>query len=166
MTTKALRTENPSWYTLAINDQPIVDGEGRPLPSQIQMANGEVFTPIGFDHGNDAVKATVLDACQPRLVTIRVPTTYRPAQPVSTGDRVLTFETAGHERFWIGADAIDQGESLPIGSTDRRLVDGRHRAFLAACVIEALVAARYAPGTYYLAVGFGVPDEDCPRRRR
>jgi hypothetical protein len=63
--------------------------------------------------------------------------------------------------FWIGEAAMrNDGRALPIGPTAQRLIDPRQHSFLGACVVEALLAAGFAPGAYTLAVGFAIPNSE------
>jgi hypothetical protein len=127
---------------------------------------------VGLDNGNDALKGAVIteEGC---LVTARIPTAIREALVVRGGKQEVTY-TIGETTFWIGDTALDHdGDGLFIGPTYQRIIDPRMRLFLAASLVELLVAAGYAPGSYSLAIGFAIPNDEivpipvrCWRGRR
>ncbi len=114
---------------------------------------------VGLDNGNDALKGAVLTE-EGRLVTLRIPTAIREALVVRGGKQEVTY-TIGETTFWIGDTALDHdGDGLFIGPTYQRIVDPRMRLFLAAGLVELLVAAGYAPSVYLLAIGFAIPNDE------
>ncbi|HEY1015786.1 MAG TPA: hypothetical protein VGE07_23965, partial [Herpetosiphonaceae bacterium] len=144
-------------------DQPLIQDERR-LAGSI-VIRGDPFLAIGFDHGNDAAKVAILNA-KSKLITLRIPTAYQTAQLVRGGTGIIGYQVNGGPAFWIGDAAIqNDGDALPIGSTAQRLSDLRQREFNMAALVETLVAAGYSPGTYRIALGFAIPnDEIVPQR--
>ena len=134
-----------------------------PVRNTIRQGKQELLV-VGLDNGNDALKGAML-AEDGRLVTIRIPTAFREALTIRGGKQEVAY-TSGDTTFWIGDTALDHGgDGLFIGPTYQRLVDPRMRLFLAAGVVELLRMTGYAPGSYTLAVGFAIPnDEIVPMR--
>lgn len=143
---------------MSILDQLI---EERPfgLSSRITIQD-EAVVCLGLDNGNDAAKLTLLNHAG-ELVSLRIPTAYQPARVFQGGSGEVTYHLDGLADFWIGEAAIrNDGRALPIGPTAQRLPDPRQHSFLGACLVEALLAAGYAPGAYLLAVGFAIPNNE------
>lgn len=129
------------------------------LPAWVSIG-GQDYLVVGDDNGNGAKKVAVLTD-KARLVTTRTPTAYKVAKAIRAGKGVTSYRVNGSDAFWIGEDALTRdGDALPIGATSQRLADTRQRSFNAACMVETLVRAGYAPGVYPLAVGFAVPNEE------
>lgn len=136
------------------NGQPATFG----LSPFISTPKGSALA-IGIDDGNDAYKGAVLSE-QGKLVTVRIPTAYREAEVFQSGEGEITY-TVDNTSFWIGEVALrHEGDALPIGPTDQRLIDARMRHFLAAATVELLYTAGYAPETYLTAVCFEIPDAE------
>lgn len=130
-----------------------------PLSSRVPIQE-QACLAVGYDNGNDATKLALLTD-QGRLVTLRVPTAYVSAQTIRGGVGMTTYQVAEGVPFWIGDAAIaHDGEALPIGPTPQRLADLRQRAFIVACLVEGLVKAGYAPGSYAIALGFAIPNDE------
>jgi N-acetylglucosamine kinase-like BadF-type ATPase len=104
------------------------------LSSRISI-RGEACIAIGFDHGNDAAKVTMLDDAG-KVVTIRIPTAHQPAKTFQGGQGEVTYQIGDATGFWIGEAAIrNAGRSLRVGSTATRMSDARHASFLAGCLV-------------------------------
>lgn len=130
-----------------------------PLSSRVQIQE-QACIAVGYDNGNDATKLALLTD-QGRLASLRVPTAYVTAQTIRGGIGITTYQVAEGAPFWIGDAAIEHdGEALPIGPTPQRLTDLRQREFIFACLVEGLVKGGYSPGTYDIALGFAIPNEE------
>jgi hypothetical protein len=133
-----------------------------PLSSQV-IIQGQEAIAIGFDNGNDAAKLAMLTP-QGRLVTLRIPTAYCSAQTIRGGAGLTTYQLDDGAPFWIGATALEHdGAALPIGPTTQRLADLRQRAFIGGALVEALVQGGHSPGSYDLALGFAIPNNEIVR---
>lgn len=133
------------------------------LPAWVTIGD-QSYLAVGDDNGNGAKKLAVLTD-QARLVTTRIPTAYKVAKAIRAGKGVTTYRVDGSDPFWIGDEALKRdGDALPIGATSQRLADTRQRNFNAACMVETLLKAGYAPGVYPLAVGFAVANEEIEAR--
>jgi hypothetical protein len=158
MTSQALPTTagtllSHSWLDALIQQQPLqVSGTGH--------YKGQEVVLLGLDHGNDALKLATAHRREGHLVVQRTVTSYAPAQVVRSGEGVRSWQVDGSEPFWIGEDAITDGDSLSIGGTAERLSDTRHLRFLAASLTNTLIEAGYAPGAYALVLGVGLPNEE------
>src|SRR5215213_5916220 len=129
------------------------------LSSRITI-RGEACIAIGFDHGNDAAKISLLNDAG-KLVTIRIPTAHQLAKTFQGGQGEVTYQIGDDTGFWIGEAAIrNAGRALRVGSTATRITDTRHASFLAGCLVEGMIAAGFAPGAYNLALGFAVPNSE------
>jgi hypothetical protein len=149
-------------YDLVRAGQALHDAEYQ-LPGWVTIGE-QRYLAVGDDNGNGAKKLAVLTE-QGRLVTTRIPTAYKVAKAIRAGKGVTTYRVDGGDAFWIGEDALlRDGDALPIGATSQRLADLRQRSFNAACMVETLIKAGYAPGTYPLAVGFAVANEEIESR--
>ena len=121
---------------------------------------GDACIAIGFDNGNDAAKMSVLNDAG-KAVTIRIPTAHQLAKTFQGGQGEVTYQLGDDTGFWIGEAAIrNAGRALRVGSTATRITDTRHPSFVAACLVEALFAAGFAPGEYTLALGFAIPNSE------
>ena len=128
------------------------------LPRRVKVG-GVACVPVSLDNGNDAAKVAVV-AADGRLVTARIPTAFRTARRIRSGEREVTF-TYGEMIYWVGETALrHEGSELPIGSTATRLADDRMRAFIGAALVEALHLAGFAPGAYTLALAVAIPDSE------
>jgi hypothetical protein len=96
-----------------------------------------------------------------KAVTIRIPTAHQLAKTFQGGQGEVTYQLGDDTGFWIGEAAIrNAGRALRVGSTATRITDTRHASFLAGCLVEAMIAAGFAPGAYKLALGFAVPNSE------
>jgi len=96
-----------------------------------------------------------------KAVTIRIPTAHQLAKTFQGGQGEVTYQLGDDASFWIGEAAIrNAGRALRVGSTATRITDTRHASFLAGCLVEAMIAAGFAPGAYELALGFAVPNSE------
>lgn len=130
-----------------------------PLSGRV-FIRGQACIAVGYDNGNDATKLALLTG-QGRLVSLRVPTAYVSAQTIRGGAGITTYQVAEGAPFWIGEAAIAyDGEALPIGPTPQRLADLRQREFMFACLVEGFVKAGYSPGSYDIALGFAISNEE------
>ena len=137
----------------------LTDNEPFGLSSRISI-RGDGCIAIGFDNGNDAAKISLLNDAG-KLVTIRIPTAHQLAKTFQGGQGEVTYRIGDDTGFWIGEAAIrNAGRSLRVGSTATRITDTRHASFLAGCLVEALIAAGFAPGAYILALGFAIPNSE------
>jgi hypothetical protein len=142
-----------SWLDALIQQQPLqVRGTGQ--------YKGQDSIILGLDHGNDALKLATAHRADGHLVVQRLVTSYAPAQIVRSGEGVRTWHVNDSEPFWIGDEAVTDGDSLSIGGTAERLSDARHIRFLIASITDTLIEAGYRPGTYALALGVGLPNEE------
>lgn len=149
-------------YDLVRTGQALRD-EQYQMPAWVTIGD-QAYLAVGDDNGNGAKKIAVLTE-KARLVTTRTATAYKPAKAIRAGKGVTSYRVGGGDPFWIGEDALARdGDALPIGATAQRLADTRQRAFNAACMVETLVKAGYAPGIYPLAVGFAIPNEEIELR--
>lgn len=140
----------------------LLTGESFGLTSQVTI-QGQEAVAIGLDNGNDAAKATVLNSAG-RAVSIRVPTAHQPATAFQSGTGEVTYQLDDGLGFWIGEVAIrNEGEALRVGPTAQRFADARQQPFIGAVVVEALIAAGYAPGAYPIALGFAIPNTEIVR---
>jgi hypothetical protein len=129
------------------------------LSSRVTI-RGEACIAVGLDNGNDAAKITMLNDAG-KAITIRIPTAHRLAKTFQGGQGEVTYQLGDDAGFWIGEAAIrNEGRALRVGSTATRITDTRHVSFLAGCLVEALIAAGFAPGAYQLALGFAVPNSE------
>jgi hypothetical protein len=129
------------------------------LPSRITI-RGEPCIAIGLDNGNDAAKITMLNDVG-KAITIRIPTAHQLAKTFQGGQGEVTYQLGDDAAFWIGEAAIrNAGRALRVGSTATRITDARHASFLAGCLVEAMIAAGFAPGAYNLALGFAIPNSE------
>lgn len=166
-----------TWLAHACTNAPFVHQNGQDILNTVPyLLDVGSSSPVpvralllSLDNGNDAFKATVRRADEPRFCTQRIVTAYAPAKTIRMGERITTWrvqvegEEQPSEAFWIGDDAAyaEQAESLPIGLTEERLEDPRYRHFLFACMVETLLQARYRPREdYKLFTSFGVPNEE------
>jgi hypothetical protein len=135
------------------------DDEPFGLSSRITI-RGEACIAMGLDNGNDAAKITVLNDAG-KAITIRIPTAHQLAKTFQGGQGEVTYQLSDDASFWIGEAAIrNAGRALRVGSTATRITDTRHASFLAGCLVEALIAAGFAPGAYNLALGFAIPNSE------
>jgi hypothetical protein len=124
---------------------------------------GEEVIAIGLDNGNDAAKVSLLNR-DGRAISVRIPTAYLPAISFQSGMGEVTYQVGAGAGFWIGEVAIrNEGEALRVGSTAQRFADARQQPFVGAVLVEALIAAGYAPGAYTLALGFAIPNTEIVR---
>src|SRR3954468_10744581 len=129
------------------------------LSSRITI-RGEACIAMGLDNGNDAAKITLLNHAG-KAITIRIPTAHQLAKTFQSGQGEVTYQLSDDASFWIGEAAIrNAGRALRVGSTATRITAPRHASFLAGCLVEALIAAGFAPGAYNLALGFAVPNSE------
>lgn len=135
------------------------------LPATIRVGGSGPLVPIGLDNGNGHTKVAAMTASG-ELVTQAVPTVYRTAKEIRGGAGITSYTVNGGTAFWAGAEALTQeGDSLPIGATSERLGDGRQRDFLAAVLVESLIASGYKAGIYNLAVGLAIPNDEIVLKR-
>ena len=154
-----MHSEQSSILDVLIDERPFG------LTSQITIQEERVVC-LGLDNGNDAAKLTLLNR-DGQLVSLRIPTAYSAARIFQGGSGEVTYHLDGLPDFWIGEPAIrNDGRALPIGPTAQRLPDPRQHSFLGACMVEALIAAGYAPDAYVLAVGFAIPNSESSSRSR
>lgn len=126
----------------------------------IKFGRNNEALALGADNGNDAFKGATL-APDGTLITIRIPTAFRDAAAVQAGKQEVSYCLDKGAPFWVGETALaHDGDDLPIGPTRQRLIDGRMRSFLGACVVELLHTAGYAPGEYAVVVGFAIPNSE------
>lgn len=134
-------------------------GEAFGLSSRVTIQAEECIA-VGLDNGNDAAKITLLNDAG-KAVSVRIPTAHRLAKTFQGGQGEVTYQLGDETGFWIGEAAIrNEGRALRVGSTATRIADARHAGFLAACLVEAMIAAGFAPGAYKLAIGFAVPNNE------
>ena len=151
--------------TLAdVREMTVLDAlmEGAPLglPSRVRVQTSGDLVPIGLDNGNGHTKVAVLSD-DGQLVTQTVPTVYRTAREIRGGAGIVSYTVNSGSQFWIGGEALNhEGDALPIGATAERVGDRRQREFLAASLVESLLAAGYQPGIYNLAVGLAIPNDE------
>jgi hypothetical protein len=130
------------------------------LPSTIRVAGSGPLVPAGLDNGNGHTKIALLTPAG-ELVTQAVPTVYRAAKEIRGGAGITSYRVNSGPAFWAGAEALGQdGDALPIGTTSERLGDPRQISFLAAALVEALIAGGYKSGIHNLAVGLAVPNDE------
>jgi hypothetical protein len=121
---------------------------------------------LSVDNGNDALKASVIDAYGPFLRSQRIVTAYAPAPVVRAGDKPVSFKVGNSKEFLIGDDALASRdiEDLPIGLTEERLTHDRFRHYFCAACVEALACANYSPtgtmGEHHIYLQFGMPNEE------
>jgi hypothetical protein len=150
-----------------VNKQPsildfLLSGTPFPLTSKVTIRGEEVLA-IGLDNGNDACKVSLLTSAG-QAASVRIPTAHQPSKTFQGGQGEVSFRLGDEAPFWIGEAALrNEGRALRVGTTASRLVDSRHPDFLAACLVEALRAAKYEPGAYTLAIGFAVPNGEIVR---
>lgn len=138
----------------------LLDGAPLGLPATIRIPGSGDLVAVGLDNGNGHTKLAILTQTGD-LVTHVVPTVYKTAKEIRGGAGIVTYSLDGGTPFWTGADALRySGDMLPIGATPERVSDPRQRDFLAAALVEALLAAGYAPGIYNLAVGLAIPNAE------
>jgi len=129
------------------------------LSSRVTI-QGEDCIAIGLDNGNDAAKITMLNDAG-KAISVRIPTAHRLSKTFQGGQGEVTYQLGDDAPFWIGEAAIhNEGRALRVGSTATRIADARHAGFLAAALVEALLAAGFVPDTYKLAIGFAVPNSE------
>src|SRR6266545_671040 len=129
------------------------------LSSRVTI-QGEECIAIGLDNGNDAAKITMLNDAG-KAISVRIPTAHRLSKTFQGGQGEVTYQLGDDAGFWIGEAAIrNEGRALRVGSTATRIADARHAGFLAATLVEALIAAGFAPGAYQLAIGFAIPNSE------
>jgi hypothetical protein len=148
---------------------PLLTSRGQSLPRFVPLHLPEQDTSaliVAIDNGNDAFKGAVLHAHLPALVDRRILTAYAPAKTIRMGEGITTYQVNASEWFWIGEEAVStqKSESLPVGLTTERLSDERFQSYLAACLVELLLAACYEPGSYTLYASFGIPNEEMTLR--
>jgi hypothetical protein len=86
------------------------------------------------------------------------------ARRIQGGSGETTYQLDGGTLYWIGEVALrNEGRALPVGPTPQRLADPRQRQFIAACLVELLIASGYEPGEYTLALGFAIPNTEIVR---
>jgi hypothetical protein len=137
----------------------LVAGDPFGLASWIAI-QGEQVVPIGLDNGNDAAKVTLLN-CEGRAISVRIPTAHLLAVSFQSSMGEVAYQNGAGNSFWIGEVAIrNEGEALQVGSTAQRFMDARQQPFIGAVLVEALIAAGYAPGEYRLALGFAIPNTE------
>lgn len=151
-----------SWMSYVLQGKALVSPDGRLIPRSVMVLPTKEVQVVALDIGNDAAKVGIVDHTL-HFQCVRIPTTYQPSKAIRHGDgktewRVL--DGTDHEAFWIGTDAVNAGDSLPIGPTHQRLSDARYIRFLRAALIESLIAGGYTPGAYTLAVGIGLRNEE------
>ena len=149
---------------LDVREMTVLDAlmEGAPLglPSRVRLQTSGDLVPIGLDNGNGHTKVAVLSD-DGQLVTQTVPTVYRTAREIRGGAGIVRYTVNSGSQFWIGGEALNhEGDALPIGATAERVGDRRQREFLAAGLVESLLAAGYQPGIYNLAVGLAIPNDE------
>jgi hypothetical protein len=97
----------------------------------------------------------------PAKPSVCVSRAHRLAKTFQGGQGEVTYQLGDESCFWIGEAAIrNEGRALRVGSTATRIADARHAGFLAACLVEAMIAAGFAPGAYKLALGFAIPNSE------
>jgi hypothetical protein len=144
----------------------LMEGEPLGLPGQIRVAGSDELLALGIDNGNGHTKSAVFSP-DGALCTVTIPTVYRSAREIRGGTGITRFTVNAGGAFWIGADALAyDGDALPIGATAERVADQRHRDFLAAVIVESLLAAGYAPGIHNLAVGFAIPNDEIVLKQK
>jgi hypothetical protein len=132
------------------------------LSSEITL-KGEAYLAVALDNGNDAGKLVMLDRAG-LLRSVRVPTAHVVARRIQGGTGETTYRLDGGTLYWIGETALrNEGRALPVGPTPQRLADPRQRQFIAAGLVELLIAAGYEPGEYTLALGFAIPNTEIVR---
>lgn len=137
-------------------------GQQFPVTSSL-MVRGEPAVAIGYDNGNHHGKVAII-APHGALTTLCIPAAYRPAQMLRAADRlIVTYQVDNGTPFWVGASAIEQGQSLRVGPTPERISDIRSQEFIVANLVEALQQALYPPGDYTLVLGFGIPNDEIVR---
>lgn len=158
----ALHPESFLAHLLA--EHPLVTSREAELPRRVALSPNALVPAliVAVDNGNDAFKGALMAAQSPRLVTVRIVTAYAPAKTIRAGEDRPAFRVNGSESFWIGEEAVGSPhcESLPIGTTTERLPDARFQSFFAACLVDLLREAGYAPGTYPLFLSLGIPNEE------
>jgi hypothetical protein len=129
------------------------------LSSRVTI-RGEDCIAVGLDNGNDAAKVTLLNDAG-KAVSVRIPTAHRLAKTFQGGQGEVTYQLGDEASFWVGEAAIrNEGRALRVGSTATRIADARHAGYLAACLVEAMIAAGFSPGAYKLAIGFAIPNSE------
>jgi hypothetical protein len=133
---------------------------------------------MAIDNGNDAIKTAMPMLNTPHLATLRMPTAYVPEKQIRFGAGRVTWQINGSEKFWFGTEALKTKkavESLPVGFSHERMPDGRFQRFLAACIVETMIAAGYGQrdasghllsgyqGEHDLYVAIGLPPEEVDR---
>jgi hypothetical protein len=151
---------------MATTNRSILDhllaGEPLGLTSRVMIQREEVIA-VGLDNGNDGAKVTLLNNAG-QVVSVRIPTAYLPARSFQSGTGEVTYQVGAGTTFWIGEVAIrNEGEALRVGPTAQRFADARQQPFIGAVLIEALIAAGYAPGAYPIALGFAIPNTEIVR---
>jgi hypothetical protein len=156
MTATALATETRSIFNTLLRRQPFE------TTSEVTI-KGTPYLAVALDNGNDAGKLVMLDRGG-QLRSIRVPTAHVVARRIQGGTGETTYRLGDGTPYWIGEAALrNEGRALPVGPTPQRLADPRQRQFIAACVVELLIAAGYEPGAYTLALGFAIPNTEIVR---
>src|SRR5918911_3731391 len=148
---------------MAATQQSILDyldmGASFGLSSRV-VIEGEEVIAVGLDNGNDAAKVSLLTD-DGKVISVRIPTAHRLARTFQGGQGEVTYQLGDVAGFWIGEAAIrNEGRALRVGSTAARIADARHAGYLAACLVEGLLGAGFAPGAYKLALGFAVPNNE------
>jgi hypothetical protein len=140
----------------------LVQGQPFAVTSEVTI-KGETYLAVALDNGNDAAKLVLIDRLG-QLHSIRVPTAHVVARRIQGGTGETTYSFNRGMDFWIGEAALrNEGRALPQGPTPQRLADPRQRQFLAACLVELLVAAGYEAGAYNLALNFAIPNTEVVR---
>ena len=138
----------------------LMEGVTLGLPSRVRVQNSGDLVPVGLDNGNGHTKVALLSD-DGQLINQTVPTVYRTAREVRGGIGIISYMVNGGSQFWIGGEALNhEGDALPIGATAERVGDRRQREFLAAVLVESLLAAGYQAGIYNLAVGLAIPNDE------
>ena len=143
----------------------LLDGVSLGLPTTVRVAGSGNLTPVGLDNGNGQTKIALLgqrgDVCSQTI-----PTVYRTAREVRGGMGITSYRVNDGSAFWIGAEAlVYDGDALPIGTTSERLGDGRQRDFLAAVLVESLIAAGHRTGIHNLAVSLAIQNDEIVLKR-
>lgn len=120
---------------------------------------------VGADFGNSAAKLAVLGT-DGRVHLLRKPNAYLSTERVQSGDNTVRHQVNGGAWRWYGESALAPGRtphSLTQGATAARLDSSVQREFMAAAIVDGLVAAGYAPGAYTVALGLSVPTDEIER---
>lgn len=132
------------------------------ITSRVRLGQQDNVIAVGVDNGNDALKLAVIND-RGELVTLRIPMAYRTARNIQGGEGELTYRV-GKNGFWTGDTALrHEGDDIPAGPTDQRVIDLRWQRSLSSGLVELLISAGFAPGQYQLALGFAIPNTEIIR---